>query len=205
MRILIAILMLAFMSTTILADGKTPAKVPDVSQDQLVKKYSNDLKNISQEQRATLNKIAKLASGFDLSYAAAAIAWQESNLGKYPVNLSDPSCGVFHKLVVPYLKARERKVTSFTKNQACSELISDLELATSSFLEDFEYWKNMHRRRGVDAKDLFTLAIRSYNTGYKYNTKDGKNYERSVKARIKALQQDLRFQIVIKKITASKK
>lgn len=205
MKILIAILMLVFTTTTVYAAGKTAAKVPDITLEQLTKKYSEDLKKISPEQRDIMNQVAKLASGFDLSYTAAAIAWQESNFGKYPVNLSDPSCGVFHKLVVPYLKARDRKVTSFTKNQACSELISDLELATSILIEDIEYWKLSHKRRGADVKDILTLAIRSYNTGYKYQSNDAKNYEKSVKARIKALQSDTQFQLLMNSISLKKK
>ena len=205
MKILIAILMLVFTTTTVYAAGKTAAKIPDISLEELTKRYSKDLENISPEQRAVLNQIAKLASGFDLSYTAAAIAWQESNLGKYPVNLTDPSCGVFHKLVVPYLKARERKVTSFTKNQACSELISDLELSTSIMIEDLEYWKLSHKRRGAAANELLNLAIRSYNAGYKYKSNDAKNYEKSVKARIKALQKDTQFQLLINGLASSKK
>ena len=139
MKYLVVILLLVFTTTTSVAANKTAANVPDVSMEELSKKYTEDLKKLSSEQRDLMIQIAELAYGFDLAYTAVAIAWQESNLGKYPVNLSDPSCGIFHKLVEPYLKGRDRKIDSFRKNQACSELISSTELSVAVFLEDIEY------------------------------------------------------------------
>ena len=175
--------------TTVVGVAKTAPKIPDVTDEQLVQRYIKDLNNLSYEQRGLAFEIARLTFAFNLSYTAIAIAWQESNLDKYPVNLSDPSCGPFHKMVVPYLKGRDRRVNSFTKNQACAELMSDIELSTSVFLEDMEYWKLSLKRRGIKENTL-TYMIRSYNAGYNVNSKAAKDYEKSVKARIKALQQD---------------
>lgn len=203
MKILVFILSLVF--ATIALGDKTAPKIPNVSQEELTKRYVKDLSDITLEQREVLNRVAELAHSFDLSYTVAAIAWQESNFGKYPVNLQDPSCGITHKNVVYYLKSKGLKDTSFMRNKICAELVSDIELATAIAIEDLECWKVYHKRRKLKDEDVYTYMIRSYNGGYKFNSQAAKDYAKSVKARVAALKQDFHFQLKMNSLEHKKK
>ena len=202
MKHLVVILMLVF--ATIAMAGKTAPKVPNVSIEELTKRYVKDLNDLTDEQRSIMNRVAELAHSFDLSYTVVAIAWQESNLGKYTVNLQDPSCGITHKRVDYYLKSKGLKDTPFMRNKICSELMADIELAVAVAIEDLEYWKVYHKRRKIKNDEVFQYMIRSYNGGYKFNSQAAKDYEKSVRARIKALQQDLNFQLKINGLNCKK-
>lgn len=206
MKHLLVIVLLVFTTICVEAkEAKTAPKIPNVSQEELTKRYVKELGDITPEQRAVMNHVAELAHGFDLSYTVVAIAWQESNLGKYPVNLQDPSCGITHKNVVYYLKSKGLKDNSFMRNKICAELVSDIELATAVAIEDLEYWKVYHKRRKLKDEDVYTYMLRSYNGGYKFNSQAAKDYAKSVKARVGALKQDINFQLKMNGLENKKK
>ena len=202
MKHLVVILMLVF--ATIAMAGKTAPKVPNVSIEELTKRYVKDLNDLTDEQRSIMYRVAELAHSFDLSYTVVAIAWQESNLGKYTVNLQDPSCGITHKRVDYYLKSKGLKDTPFMRNKICSELLTDVELSVAIAIEDLEYWKVYHKRRKIKKDELLEYMWRSYNAGYKVNSKAAKNYAKSIKARIEALKKDFNFQLKINALNSKK-
>lgn len=88
------------------------------------------------------------------SVTLVSIAYQESQLNKYPVNTTDPSCGAFHTHLHFRLKSINKPITPFNKNVECSKLL-DLDYAIDVTLKFID--KIPHR----NYKDI----IRYYNAG----------------------------------------
>lgn len=129
---------------------------------------------LSNEQQKIAKIIYRLVDDKDERLALIAIAFQESKLGKIPINIQDPSCGAFHILLPVYLKAKNVSDNTYNRNLYCSELINDTVLSTKIALENLHYWRNYHKG------DLYA-AIKSYNTGFGYNSQQAKNYLEEVK------------------------
>lgn len=190
MRILIiALAVLVFANIAFSAETKSDS----AEFDKLVKKYEAQLENFTDEQVQLVREIVRLTKPYGISHTAVAIAWQESGLGRFPVNLADPSCGIYHKMVSIFLKGRNEKVDTFNKNRACSMLIQDLHLSTAVLIEDIEYWKNFHTKRGIKKVDMNEYIYRSYNAGYNVKNKKAKEYATSVRARVRVL---LNYQVI---------
>lgn len=147
------------------------------------KQYLNDFKKLDRSQLEFMMEINKRAKPYNLSYSMIAIAWQESNLGKWNINLSDPSCGPFHQSIVIFLKRHEIKNTDFNRNRYCMDLINNVDLSVSTAIAELEAWLAIHHKRW----NKFEYAYRSYNAGYNYNSNVSKEYASKIQARIKVL------------------
>lgn len=147
------------------------------------KQYLDDFKNLDKEQLELLLEIHKRSKPYDLSYSMIAIAWQESNLGKWNINLSDPSCGPFHQSIGIFLKRHGIKDTEFNRNIYCMDLINNKDLSISTAIAELETWLSVHSKRW----NKFEYAYRSYNAGYNYNIEKAKEYAKKIQARIKVL------------------
>lgn len=152
----------------------------------LVAKYKKDFRNLSSKQLDLAKEIAYKAKAYGLSLEAVAIAWQESNLGEYPINLQDPSCGPFHININTYVNRYNIKKTGFHKNRACSMLVNDIDVSVSAFIAEYEAWKVSHNKRGNISSEFI---LRSYNAGYNYNSEQAKVYAKHVLARMKAIEE----------------
>lgn len=159
----------------------------NVFANELITTYTKDFKNLSKEQIEVAKAIYHKAKVYDLGYTAAAIAWQESNLGMYPVNLQDPSCGPFHINIKTYTTRYKIPKGNFNFNKACSLLISDLDVSLTAFLAEIEAWKVVHRKK----TNLWEYVYRSYNAGYNFESNRAINYSNQIKARIKVLMKHL--------------
>lgn len=163
----------------------------------LVDKYEKDIKNLSEQQLAVMMDVANYAYDADMSYTAAAQAWQESNFGLWPVNLADNSCGLYHKIMDFYIKENNLTDSSFNKNKQCSKFITDIEHATMIYLKDIEYWKDYHKKKGAKGRDIIVNAIKSYNVGRRVESSYATKYYNSVKARIIVLQRHYDFKMLV--------
>lgn len=134
--------------------------------------------SLSYEQRLTAVKIYNVAESYDLAETMIAIAWQESRLGLVPINLDDPSCGVFHFTAKTYLWQNGMKNTLHNRNVVCMNLINSVELSTENAIKYFLRMKK-HFKGNHDK------AIKSYNAGYKINSKRAKKYGEEVRAYMK--------------------
>lgn len=144
------------------------------------------LENLDSTQRDNAFKIYKIAKPVGYEMTMIAIAWQESRLGKYPVNLQDPSCGAHHIHIYNFLKLKGIKDTSLNRNVYCSILINDIVLSTITALEMFLNFKKFH-------KDSYSKAIKSYNGGYQFaniakKAKQTEAYYRQVYKNVKYLE-----------------
>ena len=135
---------------------------------------------LNDEQKENAIKVYQIAKEYDLAQTMLAIAWQESRLGKIPINLEDKaSCGVHHIHIKTFLWQNNLKNTITSRNKYCAELIQDVELSTRNAIKYYKYslkkWKNNQQK-----------AIMSYNVGFdlvKHKTA-GKKYYKNVKQHI---------------------
>lgn len=132
--------------------------------------------NLSEEQRMTAVAIYDIASKYNLAETMIAIAWQESRLGKIPINLEDKaSCGVHHIHIKTFLWLNNIPNTVTNRNIYCMELINDLALDVENAIKFFDFAKN--KWNGDHNK-----AIMSYNAGFNLkNNEKAKQYHKYVK------------------------
>lgn len=156
-----------------------------------IKTFEKDYENLSEYQRSNLMLIAEKTYQFGLSHTAAAVAWQESNFGKWPIDIAGMSCGLFHKVIPNYMKDKNMEVNNFKVNVACSDFINDNDLAIIVFLDDILYWKNSLTKRGYKGAQLLDMMYRSYNAGYRIDNKDSITYSKKVQARVSVLKKKL--------------
>ena len=122
----------------------------------------------------TIKNIARTYDDERLPQTMIAIAWQESRLGLVPINLADPSCGIFHITAKTYLYQNGIKDTLHNRNVACAMLIESVELSTHNAIKYFlamkKHFKGDHEK-----------AIKAYNAGYRINSKAANEYLRLIK------------------------
>lgn len=120
------------------------------------------VERLSESQIGVIYQAFEAGRGNDMSYSLAAIAWQESQGGKYMINLQDPSSGVFHITInnaLSYIKWRD---TPFNRNRVAQLLIDDFELSAEFAMINLQFWKDHH---GNDWNKIWG----SYNGGYRPN------------------------------------
>jgi len=141
--------------------------------------WSNPFQNLTAKQYSVFYKTWSKAKEFDLAYTMTAIAWQESRLGEYPLNLSDPSCGVFH--VMPSTLTENK----WKQSRLCERLVADYDFSFSVALQRFKYWYNYWKSKGCSSATAWKRAVCSYNAGY--NWKKGLPYYRKIVTIIKQI------------------
>lgn len=120
---------------------------------------------------------------YDLGYTLAAIALQESNAGRWRVNVGDPSAGLYHVTLDKALKHLSWDDTPFNRNRAAQRLIDDHELAAELAVNELLFWKDRSSGKWLD-----TWA--SYNTGHIGLDSDrGVNYANNIRDLIGKIQQ----------------
>jgi len=134
---------------------------------------------LSSSQLNVLNKVYTKAKPFDLQLTMSAIAWQESHLGKYKVNLSDPSFGVFHNNIAT-VSNRHNIKGQWSKSRIAERLIEDFDFSFAEALAELQYWKSYYKGKPRP----LSKAIMSYNCGFNIKRKACKVYLRSIKTRM---------------------
>ena len=140
-----------------------------------------DIYDMSGQQRDTLVKSFIIGSEYDLGYSLAAIAWKESQAGKYLINISDPSFGVHHILITSAMKRSGMKDTSFNRNRMASKLLEH-NVSAKFAIQELIFWKNKY---GEDWIKVWS----SYNAGY--NWKNGLQYSHDILLKIKSIRKCL--------------
>lgn len=171
--------------------SKTTNKEQKTYYNPYIDRFEEDFKKLDAEQLDLMMEIYKRAKPYDLAYSAIAIAWQESNLGKWQVNLSDPSCGPYHQSVTIFMKKHKIKDGDFTRNRVCGELISDINFSTATLISEIEAWKVTHKKR----LNIWDYVYRSYNAGFNYDSIKAKEYSLKIRARIKVIKRHLKPQV----------
>jgi len=144
--------------------------------------YASPFKKIDSlttEQYNNLIWIYQQGKKYDLELSLTAIAWQESQFGKYPINLSDPSGGLFHNLLGSVCYRLNLAPNQWNQSRILERLISDKKFALQQAVAELYYWKNYWKVR--NKKYLWKRMISSYNGGHKGNIKYYKNIVKKVR------------------------
>ncbi len=127
--------------------------------------------NLDENQLYNIKDIYKIGKKYDYGFTLVAIAWQESQLGKYMINLSDPSFGLFH--IVP-------RGSKWEKSREAQRLLDDFEYSIYKAINILDYWKKYH-------KGNWRKMIKSYNAGFNYNSKQANTYLKGIQSKVKYL------------------
>ncbi|WP_461533444.1 hypothetical protein [Sinomicrobium sp.] len=92
----------------------------------------------------------------------AAIAMQESQLGKYNISLQDPSASPFHVTIDKAVTKLGWKHTPFNYNRATQKLMDDIYFGAAIALETLLWWDKTHNGN-------WRSVVSSYNGGWKGN------------------------------------
>ena len=153
-----------------------------------IKSYMKQIENTNQEQREVARFISYNASKYNLKYTLLAIAFKESQWGKYKLNLADPSAGLFHKLLPYYCIELGLKPNKWNMSRVAERLINNNAESFMAALNDFQKAYNYFRIRGYNKRLAWRYAIQAYNAGVS-NYRAGKKYYREIVKIIKALKQ----------------
>jgi len=147
------------------------------------------VEKLTDAQKSTMLHIYEAGKKFDLGLTLAAIAWQESQLGAHPINLSDPSCGVFHVMPSSLIRRLPLKNNAWNRSRLCERLISDLDFSVSAALMELKYWQNYWRVR-LKQKNVWKHMVASYNGGFAAGPNS--NYVKVIAKKVRIVEQILR-------------
>ena len=134
----------------------------------------DSLYTMSDLQLKTLAHSYQYGLEYDMGYSLAAIAWQESNAGKYPVNVNDPSFGVHHILLNNAMKRSKTKNTAFNRNLMAASLLNPSTSAKFA-IKELQYWHKYWKGNWIK-------IWASYNAGHSY--KIGLSYAYKIKEKV---------------------
>lgn len=114
---------------------------PDVSIT-LPSTYSEDECHLAPDQLAVVQYSYWYGKEWDVGYTLAAIAIQESNAGRWPVNLQDPSAGFYHVTLDKVIAALDWEDTKFNRNRAAGLLVNDPAFSASLAVKELLFWRD---------------------------------------------------------------
>ncbi|AGR77980.1 transglycosylase SLT domain-containing protein [Aliarcobacter butzleri] len=139
-----------------------------------------DIQNLTSEQLETLKKIKEKGEEHDLSYSLMAIAIKESKLGQFMVNEKTKDFGLYQANIKTVISRHNITDTAWNRDVLASKLISDFQFATKNAIAELTYWQKIH-------KNDWTKVWGSYNAGFKYNSREAKEYSQEIAAIIREL------------------
>ncbi|MCT7910033.1 transglycosylase SLT domain-containing protein [Arcobacter lacus] len=139
-----------------------------------------DIQNLTSQQLETLKKIKEKGEEHDLGYTLMAIAIKESKLGQYMINDKTHDFGLYQANIKTVLSRHNITDTAWNRDVLASKLITDFQFATKNAIAELTYWQKIH-------KNDWTKVWGSYNAGFKYNSKEARDYSQDIAAIIKEL------------------
>lgn len=139
-----------------------------------------DIQNLTSQQLETLKKIKEKGEKHDLGYSLMAIAIKESKLGKFMVNNKTHDFGLYQANIKTVLSRHNVTDTAWNRDVLASKLVSDFQFATKNAIEELTYWQKIH-------KNDWSKIWGSYNAGFKYNSKEAREYSEDIAAIIREL------------------
>lgn len=157
-------------------------------------KYRKELAHFTYKQKETMLRIYIDTAKGKLPYTLLSIAWKESSMCKYNMNINDGgnytfkgSYGCFHNLLNTVVK-RAGKTTYWSASRIAERLVTDRNYSLSEAIVELKYWDNYWRNKGVDR--VWSHTVGSYNAGFKsIKSKEGARYAKDILIRIKVLQE----------------
>jgi len=139
-----------------------------------------DINKLTPNEINTLKEIKKQGQNQGLSYSLMAIAIKESSLGKYLINVDTKDYGLYQANIKTVIERQNAKDTSWNRNKLAMQLISDFKFATKNAIDELTYWQKVH-------KNDWSRVWSSYNGGWKYNSKEAKEYSQEIAMIIREL------------------
>lgn len=174
------------------------------SDEEMITKYYRNLKRLNDDQLKIMLFSYKVGLEYDLGYALTAIAWKESNFGKYLINISDGkegSYGVYH-ILLDTAASRNKLRTVWDRSRYAERLIFEIELCADEAITELLFWKKYFKRTSTPWKAMFA----GYNAGAKgLNSIAGKAYADDAILRVKALQRYFKEKGIESRLAAFKK
>jgi len=145
----------------------------------LVEKYNKEWANLKPYQIETAKQIFKHAKKDDLQWSATAIAWQESQFGRWQINMNTPTswdCGVFQNNTKSVAKHHDIPYSVYSQKEICTDLITSFNYAYLNFAKEIAFWERVHKG---DWRKVWS----SYNGGWAGNPE----YAKIIALRIRVL------------------
>ena len=133
---------------------------------------------LTPEQRSVLHFSYSYGEPHDYGYTMAAIAMEESRLGKYNIGLDAHSFGPWHVTVDKALIEMEWEDTLFNRNRAAQLMLDDIYFSAKLALKEILWWHGV--RNGQ-----YLRVIESFNAGYGRNSE----YVRRIAQNIKTIKE----------------
>lgn len=152
---------------TILVIGTVLVTMHNLKAESLQKKFDREWNSLTLEQKYTAQRIFDYANKDGLGWSAIAIAWQESQFGKWEINLNkngSMDCGTFQNNVQSVARHQNLKLNRYTKKEICTDLIKDFGYSYLNFAAEIKYWSKVHKGKWINVWS-------SYNGGWRGNTK----------------------------------
>lgn len=152
--------------------------------EELFSKFENEWNLLQDYQKEAAQFIFNNAKKDNLQWTATAIAWQESQFGRWQVNVNSGGswdCGVFQNNTKSVARHNNINYNQYNKKEICTELITSFEYSYINFTKEIKYWNEVHN-------DNWNKIWSSYNGGWKGNQK----YSNMIKERIKVLEKYLK-------------
>ncbi|MDU7692891.1 MAG: hypothetical protein E7K04_01410 [Helicobacter sp.] len=156
LRVLAAVLFISFSSLSFSEEIKKTKDI--VSGETDLYEACPRLEDFTKEQKRVLYDSYTFGESEKMGLILAAIAWHESCAGKYNINFSDPSAGVFHIYIPNALRFKSLKDTVYNRNIMGQMLINDFDLSKTLALNELKLWNAQHRGN-------IKRIIKSYNKG----------------------------------------
>lgn len=128
---------------------------------------------LSQQQASVANFAYSYGKPFDFGYTMVAIAMEESQLGRWNINIQDPSAGPWHVTLDKALRYKGWTDTPFNRNRAAQLLIEDIYFAAHLAIEELLFWNRV--REGN-----WRAVVSSYNGGWKGNEEYRRKISRNI-------------------------
>lgn len=144
-------------------------------------KLERELATLDKEQLKVLYKTFYYGKQHDLHWTLTAIAWKESNFGKYRRNDTSQDYGIFQVNLNTYKRryADEIAAHSLSDNTIINYHIRYFEFNIAAAVDEIRYWQSVRS----SWKDIWA----SYNDGTVISFK-GRSYSNDIAKRIKTLQ-----------------
>lgn len=142
-----------------------------------------ELHNLTPKQAEVMKMTMEYGKQHNLSYTLTAIAWKESNFGKYLVGWTTPDYGIFQNNYYTYKNRFKKRINQagLTKSQVIKMLTHSFYIGAEAAVAELKFWRKSRDWRH---------SVESYNDGTRISAK-GKAYGADIAKRVRLLQQYL--------------
>ncbi len=118
---------------------------------------------------------------YDLGWTLVGISYVESSLGKYKINLADPSASSYHILVKSVLRREHIPDNSWNRSRMIEKLLNNKYFAARQAISELLFWKSYWIRQGYSGNWLWVRMVGSYNGGHVSNIQYARKVAKAIR------------------------